>query len=56
MQEESELVKELNGSGLASMMRDRHCFSVETKPYVFFFYIGQFEDGWGGLVAAGVWT
>jgi hypothetical protein len=58
MQEESELVKEVNGSsGLeSSTMKDRYCFSVEARPYVFFFYIGQFEDGWGGLVAAGVWT
>jgi hypothetical protein len=41
-------------------MKERYCFSVNVEArstdYVFFFYIGKFEEGWGGLVAAGVWT
>ena len=40
----------------STTMKDRYCFSVDIEAYVFFFYIGEFEDGWGGLVAAGVWT
>ena len=51
-QQEPELVKQLN----TTLPEDRHCFSVETRPYVFFFYMGKFEDGWGGLASVGIWS
>jgi len=50
--EEPELVKQLNNS----MLKESHSFSVQASPYVFFFYLGKFQDGWGGLIAVGIWT
>lgn len=48
-----ELVKQMKNP----LLDESHFFSVRaTGSYVFSFYLGKFQEGWGGLVGVGIWT